>query len=125
MWTAGLAGLLLAEVAVHDGGALVIGGAGFPGHLFGRDRHVVLHRIGQAAGERAGDNDFVGHVILSMATGLWDASYVPLPVPVLRYLAKVLRRGATTSYRKTAARNWPNLAAHRIRSIIFQRKPAQ
>ena len=69
-----LAGALLAEMHVHHRGAGVERGLRLARHLFRRDRHVMLLRIGEHAGERAGDHGLVVHGVSSARCSLAAAA---------------------------------------------------
>lgn len=53
---------LLAQMDMHDGGAGIERSLGLARHLLGRDRHVVLLRVGEHAVQRAGDDGLVAHI---------------------------------------------------------------
>ena len=65
-----LPGRLLAEMHVHHRGAGVERGLRLARHLFRGDRHVMLLRIGEHAGERAGDHGLVVHGVSSVRRSL-------------------------------------------------------
>jgi hypothetical protein len=69
---------LHAQVHVHDAGAGVEGVARLGGHLRRRHRHRVLLRVGQHAGQRAGEDGLVRHGVISSST-----SSVPAATAVL------------------------------------------
>src|ERR1700736_4311438 len=67
--------LLLAQMDMHDAGAGIERGPGLARHLLGRDRHVVLLRVGQHAVQRAGDDGLVAHGMPS--EDAWTSAIIP------------------------------------------------